>query len=127
MPYPDLATRIHSRSPHRFLWEIAETIKVGQGYPKLFNDEEIIPLHVAKGAPLADIYDYTASGCAEIRMPNRDTMTSSSGQVNLGAALEMVLRNYRIASGGPAKLCIMGRILAGVSQTAGAFIGCPLC
>ena len=93
MPYPDLATRIHSRSPHRFLWEIAETIKVGQGYPKLFNDEEIIPLHVAKGAPLADIYDYTASGCAEIRMPNRDTMTSSSGQVNLGAALEMVLRN----------------------------------
>lgn len=50
MPYPDLATRIHARSPERFLWEIAETVKVGQGYPKLFNDEEIIPLHVAKGA-----------------------------------------------------------------------------
>ena len=96
MPYPDLATRIHSRSPQRFLWEIAETIKVGQGYPKLFNDEEIIPLHLAKGAPLGDIFDYTASGCAEIRMPNRDTMTSSCGQVNLGAALEMVLRNGRM-------------------------------
>lgn len=96
MPYPDLATRIHTRSPQRFLWEIAETIKVGQGYPKLFNDEEIIPLHIAKGAPLADIFDYTASGCAEIRMPNRDTMTSPCGQVNLGAALEMVLYNGRM-------------------------------
>ncbi|MDL2307184.1 glycyl radical protein [Desulfovibrio sp. OttesenSCG-928-C06] len=94
--YPDLAVRIHSLSPERFLWEVAETIKVGQGYPKLFNDEEIIPLHLAKGAPLYDIYDYTASGCAEIRMPNRDTMTSAGCQVNLGAALEMTLRNGRM-------------------------------
>ncbi|MBR3881040.1 MAG: glycyl radical protein [Mailhella sp.] len=100
MPYPDLAARIHSRSPQRFLWEVAETIKVGQGYPKLFNDEEIIPLHLAKGANLADIMDYTASGCAEIRMPNHDTMTSSSGAINLGASIEMVLRNGRMAKYG---------------------------
>ena len=104
MPYPDLAARIHSRSPERFLWEIAETVKVGQGYPKLFNDEEIIPLHLAKGAPLADIYDYTASGCAEIRMPNRDTMTSAGAQVNLGAALEMTLRNGRLKKHGDTRL-----------------------
>ncbi len=100
MPYPDLATRIHARSPERFLWEIAETIKVGQGYPKLFNDEEIIPLHVAKGADLRSAYDYTASGCAEIRMPNLDTMTSAGCQVNLGAALEMTLRNGRMKKHG---------------------------
>lgn len=100
MPYPDLAARIHSRSPERFLWDIAETVKVGQGYPKLFNDEEIIPLHLAKGAPLEDIYDYTASGCAEIRMPNRDTMTSAGCQVNLGAVLEMTLRNGRMKKHG---------------------------
>lgn len=96
MPYPDLAARVHAKSPRRFLWEVAETIKVGQGYPKLFNDEEIIPLHLAKGAPLGDVYDYTASGCAEIRMPNRDTMTSPNGYINLGAALEMVLLNGRM-------------------------------
>lgn len=67
--YPDLAARIHSRAPERYLYEVAETIKQGCGFPKLLNDEEIIPLHLAKGAPLADIYDYAASGCAEIRMP----------------------------------------------------------
>ena len=102
MPYPDLATRIHARSPERFLWEIAETVKVGQGYPKLFNDEEIIPLHVAKGADPRSAYDYTASGCAEIRMPNLDTMTSAGCQVNLGAALEMTLRNGRMKKHGDA-------------------------
>ncbi len=100
MPYPDLAVRIHARSPQRFLWEVAETIKVGQGYPKLFNDEEIIPLHLAKGAPEKDIFDYSASGCAEIRMPNRDTLTSAGCQVNLGAVLEMTLRNGRMKKHG---------------------------
>lgn len=47
-------------------------------------------------------YDYTASGCAEIRMPNLDTMTSAGCQVNLGAALEMTLRNGRMKKHGDA-------------------------
>ena len=94
--YPDLAARIHSRAPESYLWDVAETIKDGAGFPKLLNDEEIIPLHVAKGADPRSAYDYTASGCAEIRMPNLDTMTSAGCQVNLGAALEMTLRNGRM-------------------------------
>ena len=68
--YPDLAARIHARAPQRFLAEIAETIKEGSGFPKLINDEEVIPLHLSKGATFEEIYDYAISGCAEIRMPN---------------------------------------------------------
>ena len=72
MNYPDLATRIHSRTPERFLHEIALTIKDGSGFPKLINDEEVVPLYAIKGAPMDDALDYAVSGCTEARMPNRD-------------------------------------------------------
>ena len=93
--YPDLAARIHSRSPQRFLWEVAETIKQGSGFPKLINDEEVIPLHLAKGAAFEEINDYAVSGCAEVRMPNRDTYTSGCAYINYAGALEMTLHNGR--------------------------------
>ena len=94
--YPDLAARVHTRSPRRYLWELAETIKDGSGFPKLMNDEEIIPLHLSKGATFEEIYDYAASGCAEVRMPNRDTYTSGCAYINYAAALEMALYGGRM-------------------------------
>ncbi|SMC22069.1 formate C-acetyltransferase [Desulfacinum hydrothermale DSM 13146] len=94
--YPDLAARIHARSPKRYLWEVAETIKQGSGFPKLINDEEVIPLHLSKGATFDEIYDYAVSGCAEIRMPNRDTYTSGCAYINYAAALEMALYGGRM-------------------------------
>jgi len=94
--YPDLAARIHARSPDRYLYEVAETIKEGSGFPKLINDEEIIPLHLSKGATFEEILDYSVSGCAEVRMPNRDTYTSGCAYINYAAALEMTLYNGRM-------------------------------
>lgn len=91
--YPDLAARIHASSPERYIREVVETIKQGSGYPKLFNDEEIILNLVSQGAPLEDAYDYAASGCAEVRMPNRDTFTGAHPYINLASVLEMVLYN----------------------------------
>ena len=29
-------------------------IKQGCGFPKLLNDDEVVPLHLAKGAPLEE-------------------------------------------------------------------------
>ncbi|GAB1409786.1 glycyl radical protein [Desulfovibrionales bacterium] len=94
--YPDLAARIHSRSPESYLWDVAETIKDGSGFPKLINDEEVVPLYVSKGATFAEAYDYAVSGCTEARMPNRDTYTSGGAYINFAAAVEMVLRNGRM-------------------------------
>ena len=91
--YPDLAARIHVRSPQRFLREVALTIKDGAGYPKLFNDEEIVLNLVGQGASLADALDYSASGCAEVRMPNRDTFTCGHPYLNLVSCVEMTLYN----------------------------------
>ena len=66
--YPDLAARIHSRSPERFLREVALTIKDGSGFPKLINDEEVVFLNTIKGCPVNEALDYAVSGCTETRM-----------------------------------------------------------
>lgn len=102
--YPDLAARVHSRSPERFLYEVAETIKDGSGFPKLINDEEVVPLYVAKGATFEEAYDYAVSGCAEARMPNRDTYTSGGAYINFAAALEMALFDGRMLKYGERRL-----------------------
>ncbi|MBQ7370673.1 MAG: glycyl radical protein [Blautia sp.] len=94
--YPDLAARIHIGSPKRYLYEVAETIKAGEGFPKLINDEDVVPLLLSKGAAFDEAYDFSVSGCAECRMPNRDTYTSPNAYINFAAALEMVIYNGRM-------------------------------
>lgn len=94
--YPDLAARVHLNSPKRYLYEIAKTIKAGEGFPKLINDEDVVPLLLSKGAKFDEAYDYSVSGCAECRMPNRDTYTSPNAYINFAAALEMVIYNGRM-------------------------------
>lgn len=94
--YPDLAARIHARAPERFLHEVALTIKEGSGFPKLINDEEVVPLLLSKGAKFEEAFDYAVSGCSEARMPNRDTYTSGCAYINFAAAVEMVLYNGKM-------------------------------
>ena len=94
--YPDLAARIHSRTPERFLHEVALTVKDGSGFPKLINDEEVVPLYAIKGAPMNEALDYAVSGCTEARMPNRDTYTSGCVYINFASALEMLMHNGRM-------------------------------
>ena len=104
--YPDLAARIHSRSPERFIREVAETIREGSGFPKLLNDEEIIPGLLAHGATFEDARDYSVSGCTEVRMPNLDTFTTACPWINLGSFIELVLRNGRLKKYGDELLTI---------------------
>ena len=96
MTYPDLAVRIHSRTPDRFLYEIALTVQDGSGFPKLINDEEVVPLNAIKGCPINEALDYAISGCTETRMPNRDTYTSGCVYINFATALEMLMNNGRL-------------------------------
>lgn len=104
--YPDLAARIHSGSPERFLREIATTIKDGSGFPKLINDEEIIPILVSKGADFESANDYAVSGCTEVRMPNLDTFTTPCPFINLAAILELTLYNGKMPKYGEELLTV---------------------
>jgi len=98
--YPDLAARIHARAPEKFLHEVAETIKEGSGFPKLINDEEVVPLLLSKGATFDEAMDYAVSGCSEARMVNRDTYTSGGAYINFASAIEMTMYNGRTKATG---------------------------
>ena len=102
--YPDLAARIHSRTPERFLYEVALTVKDGSGFPKLINDEEVVFLNALKGCPVNEALDYAVSGCTETRHPNRDTYTSGCVYVNFASALEMTMYNGRMLHYGDEKI-----------------------
>ena len=106
LDYPDLAARVHSKSPERFLTEIAKTIKEGTGHPKLLNDDEIIPVYLQKGAELKEANDYSVSGCTETRLVNRETWTSKGPAINLAALIELTLRNGRMKAYGDELLTI---------------------
>jgi pyruvate formate-lyase/glycerol dehydratase family glycyl radical enzyme len=96
LDYPDLSVRIHARTPDQFLWSVCELIKEGTGFPKLFNDEEIIPHLLAKGAHIREARDYCGSGCTEVRMLNKDTYMTGNSLVNIAAALEMALNDGKL-------------------------------
>jgi formate C-acetyltransferase len=98
--YPDLAARIHARTPDSFLHAVCETIKEGTGFPKLFFDEEIIPLFLAKGAQVDEANDYCIAGCTEAKLLNRDAVTTGCAWTNLGAILEMALNDGRLKFAG---------------------------
>ena len=104
--YPDLAARIHSGASDEYLREIALTIKEGSGFPKLINDDEVIPLLISKGADSASANDYAVSGCTEVRIPNLDTFTTPCAFLNIGAVTELNLRNGRMKKYGDELLTI---------------------
>jgi len=100
LDFPDLSVRVHSQTPDVFLMKVCELIKEGTGFPKLLNDEEIIPLFLAKGASLAEALDYCGAGCTETKLINRDTYFNGGSGVNLGAIVEMALNQGRLRSQG---------------------------
>jgi pyruvate formate-lyase/glycerol dehydratase family glycyl radical enzyme len=93
---PEACIRVHAKTPDRLLHHAAEVIKDGKGFPKLLNDERIIPFYLANGATLKEALDYNVSGCMETRLINRETHVTGNGAVNYGSAVEMTFRNGRL-------------------------------
>jgi len=93
---PDPCVRIHAGTPDAFLHHVVECIKDGKGYPKLLNDEMVIPFYLANGASLPEAFDWNISGCCENRLPNRETNVTAGGGVNYGSVTEMTFRNGKL-------------------------------
>jgi formate C-acetyltransferase len=93
---PDTCVRIHANTPDAFLHHVVECIKDGKGYPKLLNDEMVIPFYLANGAPLKEALDWSISGCCENRLPNRETNVTASGGINYGSIVELTFRNGKL-------------------------------
>lgn len=93
---PEPCVRIHANTPNRLLHYIAEVIKDGKGFPKLLNDEMVIPFYLANGATQKEALDWNISGCCENRLINRETNVTGNGGINYGSVVEMTFRSGKL-------------------------------
>ena len=70
-PNPWLAVRMHSGTPRELKVKIANTIRLGTGEPKIFNDDVTIPSMLSSGIELEDARNYHVVGCVERTCPAR--------------------------------------------------------
>ncbi|MHB8131671.1 MAG: pyruvate formate lyase family protein, partial [Mobilitalea sp.] len=115
--YPDLSVRMHSGTPDALLHAVVDLIKEGTGFPKLLNDEEIIPQSIYNGATIQDARDYAPCACTEIRLLDLDTYMAVGGNLNIPAALEMAMNDGVVAIDGKKKKLMTPSIKAADIKT----------
>lgn len=62
---PSHYARWHKKAPEKYKMKVAETIRLGTGFPAIANDELYIPAMMNRGYDLKDASDYCIVGCAE--------------------------------------------------------------
>lgn len=62
---PSHYVRWHDKTPTEFKMKIAETIRLGTGFPAIANDNLYIPAMINRGYEPEDAADYCIVGCAE--------------------------------------------------------------
>lgn len=93
---PEPCIRVHANSPDRLLHFVSEVIKDGKGFPKLLNDELVVPFYLSNGASYQEALDWCISGCCENRLPNLETNVTGGGGINYGSAVEMTFRQGKL-------------------------------
>jgi len=82
---PNLSVRLHNGTPHEFLQQVLEVLRLGGGLPILLNDEVVVPaLTSTCGVRLDHARQYGDLGCQEnVTDPNM-TGADTNGRTNAG-------------------------------------------
>ena len=88
---PNLTARVFKRTSDEYLHACAELIKMGMGFPSLFNDEIILLAMVNRGVKLEDALDYCLVGCVEPSVQGKFGGRYGAGLTNLTKILEVAL------------------------------------
>lgn len=90
---PPISVRVNRKNPEEFLKAVAETVKVGTGYPAVHADSVGIENLKQKGIPEEEAWNWCALGCVEPSLPGKLHQWSTSASWNFGAAIEFVMTN----------------------------------
>lgn len=90
---PSLTARMHKKAPEKYKKAVAEVIRLGTGYPAVFNDEGYIPALINRGFSVEDASDYAIIGCAEAGPAGLLGGRTGGAWVNLTKILELTLNN----------------------------------
>lgn len=90
---PSLATRIHSRSPKKYLKKIVDVVRSGMGFPACHFDDVHIKMMLAKGVSIEDARDYCLMGCVEPQKSGRLYQWTSTAYTQWPICIELVMNN----------------------------------
>lgn len=84
---PSIALRYHDGTPDELLSRAADVIKLGIGYPSIFNDKAILPTLKAWKVPEGDAWDYAITGCVYLELPGKNIARRAYGGITLAKCL----------------------------------------
>jgi len=90
---PWFAARWFEDAPFEYKVKLVESIKIGTGQPKLFNDKGIIPTLVGNGLTIEEARDYTVVGCVEIEVGGKTYGAHDACYFNMGRVLELAINH----------------------------------
>lgn len=99
LPEPWFAARWFEDSTWEWKVKCIESIKIGTGQPKLFNDLGIIPTLIANGFDVSDARNYAVVGCVEIEVGGMTWGEHDANYFNLMRVLEFAMNNGKAIEG----------------------------
>jgi len=118
---PWLAVRLHKDSPWEFKVKAINTIRIGTGQPKLFNDEAAIPASLKVGRTLEDSRNYHVVGCVEIDAGGKEYGWHDSAYFSIAKVLELSINDGRCIGCGAH--CIRWDVCGGIGNRLGPKTG----
>ncbi len=101
IPCPWLAVRLHAGTPWELKIKVANTVRLGTGEPKIFNDDVTIPSMLSSNVEVRDARDYHVVGCVEPDVAGKGYGWKDCGHMNLAKVLELAVNNGRCIKCGP--------------------------
>lgn len=95
MAAPSFSIRYSNRTPDEFLYRACELVRLGLGYPAMYNDEVIIPAMMNRGIPLKEARNYCIIGCVEPQVPHKTEGWHDAAFFNIAKVLDITLHNGR--------------------------------
>lgn len=88
---PSVTGRWHKKAPMEYKRKVAETARIGIGFPAVFNDSVYIPALLNRGYQQRDAFNYCIIGCVEPGAPGLRGGRTGGCWFNMGKVLEMTL------------------------------------
>ena len=93
MDQPLISIRWRPDIPDDFWNEIQDLIRLGMGFPALFNDEVAIAAKRRLGVSKEDAENYGIVGCVELSIPGKEFSHTEELRVSWAKALELILND----------------------------------
>ncbi|SKA72213.1 choline trimethylamine-lyase [Desulfobaculum bizertense] len=90
---PSLATRVHNKSPLKYLKKIVDVIRSGMGFPAIHFDDTHIKMMLAKGVSMEDARDYCLMGCVEPQKAGRLYQWTSTAYTQWPICIELAMNH----------------------------------